>query len=178
MKLTSAGDAADEEDREEQRMQAVADTAVGVLVVEPHNEAFETKSETSAGIDQILEAIKSVVRTDDVVEKLSFQQVCVTVRMKSVYDLHVIARRLNRRLAEFSGQKNSNSVCVGGVALPLEAEILPETLQQIALYRLDLARKQNASSDVVVHSDAPNVVRWDDHDDGHGKVYFLGKHPK
>lgn len=129
------------------------------LSVEPGSELQETSR-----VQRLTMQIQKNLRPDDLVGRLDFHRVFAICRVSSSSDLRLITERVIENLKAENGNHSALSVRVGGVIV--EATEAPETdlLTQMALMRLDAARRKASGIDIFCYdTESPEILRFDLH---------------
>ncbi|MCR9200389.1 MAG: hypothetical protein NXI04_17275 [Planctomycetaceae bacterium] len=165
------GTASDVEDADEQQSGSPAGEAemesvrgsgsiVGVLVAEP-NLSLEpgAELEESSRIQSLLDELRTVVRRADTVGRFGYHHIYAICRLHAPQDLEIIAERLHRNVRRRTDGADSHDVFIGGIAFPSQESFDSDHMLQMALLRLDAARRSNSGIDILGCDGSDEQVR-------------------
>ena len=138
---------------------------VGALIFEP-DLSIEPGSELeeASRVQRLTLQIKENLRPDDQVGRLDFHRVFAICRISSSTDLRLITNRVIENLKAENENNPALSVRVGGIVI--DATEAPDTdlLNQMALIRLDAARRKASGIDIFSYdTESLEILRFDLH---------------
>ena len=124
----------------------------GMLLVQCHT-ADECRSceDEDVFVRSVRQIIQESLRTRDLVTRLDSHYICVLCSLLQADELNQMARRLLVSIQEAHPRKAATPVSIGGIAMSSEFSTSISQLQQMAFFRLDSARQNDASGiDIAV----------------------------
>lgn len=133
---------------------------VGVLVAEP-NLLLEPGAELEEAnkIQSLLDELRSVVRKADTVGRFGYHHVYAICRIHRPEDLELIASRLHRNASHRGSGADGHEVYIGGIAFPSAESFDSDHMLQMALLRLDVARRSDSGIDILACDDSQEQIR-------------------
>ena len=134
------------------------DNTLAVLVIATCQDESITLEEERARARQIVSAIQQVVRDGDQVEELGRHGICGVFKVHNSKDVDTIIGRLSQRL--FNNGADPRKFSIGGIAGPIDMlrQIPHASLHQMALMKLDSARRQQEPVDVFEFGEQAKTV--------------------
>lgn len=124
----------------------------GMLLVQCHTtDACSSCRDEDVFVRSVRKIIQDSLRTRDLVTRLDSHYICVLCSLLQAEELNQVARRLLVSIREAHPRTAATPVSIGGIALASEFSTSISQLQQMAFFRLDSARQNDACGiDVAV----------------------------
>ena len=125
----------------------------------------ETPPSADEIIDGLLELSKFDIpgdvrqRIEDTVGRFGYHHVYAICRIHRPEDLELIASRLHRNASHRGSGADGHEVYIGGIAFPSAESFDSDHMLQMALLRLDVARRSDSGIDILACDDSQEQIR-------------------